>query len=55
MTADLSTPTESADYSRVARVLVRIALRLVTQKDQGGGDKSADDRVLQGVDRGAGG
>jgi hypothetical protein len=55
MTAALDAASESTDYSRVARVLVRIALRLVTQKDQGGEKKDADDCLLQGVDRGAGG
>lgn len=43
----------SVDYSRVARVLIRIAVRLVTENDQRGGKRRADDRLLQGLDRGA--
>ena len=43
------------DYDRVARVLIRVALRaVVNDESKEKGDVNADPRVLSRVDRGAG-
>jgi hypothetical protein len=44
------------DYARVASTLVRIALRLASKSERNETEtEGADDRVLPGLDRGAGG